>query len=112
MTALHYRTGTKLHLMFAIHARPGLVARIPAQAQTAALTAVQAMMLTETAKGFLTGFLTGCLVGILTVKIKQVHNAYVYCLTFYILHKVFQNMPVGQFGSLNFANLVTCGHSF
>ena len=108
MTALHYRTGTKLHLMFAIHARPGLVARIPAQAQTAALTTEQAMMLTETAKGFL----TGCLVGILTVKIKQVHNAYVYCLTFYILHKVFQNMPVGQLGSLNFANLVTCGHSF
>ena len=107
MTALHYRTGTKLHLMFAIHARPGLVARIPAQAQTAALTTEQAMMLTETAKGFL----TGCLVGILTVKIKQVHNAYVYCLTFYILHKVFQNMPVGQLGSLNFANLVTCGHS-
>ena len=108
MAALHHRTGTKLHLMFAIHARPGLVARIPAQAQTAALTTEQAMMLTETAKGFL----TGCLVGILTVKIKQVHNAYVYCLTFYILHKVFQNMPVGQFGSLNFAILVTCGHSF
>ena len=108
MAALHHRTGTKLHLMFAIHARPGLVARIPAQAQTAALTTVQAVMLTETTKGFL----TGCLVGILTVKIKQVHNAYVYCLTFYILHKVFQNMPVGQFGSLNFAILVTCGHSF
>ena len=32
-------------------------------------------------------------------------------LRFYILHKVFQNMPVGQFGSLNFAILVTCGHS-
>ncbi len=108
MAALHHRTGTKLHLMFAIHARPGLVARIPAQAQTAALTTEQAVMLTEMAEGFL----TGCLVGILTVKIKQVHNAYVYCLTFYILHKVFQNMPVGQFGSLNFANLVTCGHSF
>ena len=83
--------------MFAIHARPELVARIPAQAQTAALTTVQAVMLTETAEGIL----TGCLVGILTVKIKQVHNAYVYCLTFYI----FQNMPVGQFGSLNFAIL-------
>ena len=108
MATLHHRTGTKLHLMFAIHARPGLVARIPAQAQTAALTTVQAVMLTETTKGFLTGYL----VGILTVKIKQVHNAYVYCLTFYILHKVFQNMPVGQFGSLNFAILVTCGHSF
>ena len=108
MAALHHRTGTKLHLMFAIHASPGLVARIPAQAQTAALTTKQAVMLTETTKRFL----TGCLVGILTVKIKQVHNAYVYCLTFYILHKVFQNMPVGQLGSLNFANLVTCGHSF
>ena len=65
-------------------------------------------MLTETTKRFL----TGCLVGILTVKIKQVHNAYVYCLTFYILHKVFQNMDVEQLGSLNFANLVTCGHSY
>lgn len=108
MAALHHRTGTKLHLMFAIHARPGLVARIPAQAQTAALTTEQAVMLTETTKGFL----TGCLVGILTVKIKQVHNAYVYCFTFYILHKVFQNMVLGQLGSLNFANLVTCGHSF
>ncbi|MFU2374802.1 MAG: hypothetical protein ACM687_01345, partial [Bacteroidales bacterium] len=54
----------------------------------------------------------GCLVGILTVKIKQVHSAYVYCFTFYILHKVFQNMVLGQLGSLNFANLVTCGHSF
>ena len=108
MAALHHRTGTKLHLMFAIHARPGLVARIPAQAQTAALTREQAVMLTETAKGFL----TGCLVGILTVKIKQVHNQYVYCLTLYILHKVFQNMPLGQLGSLNFANLVTCGHTF
>ena len=108
MAALHHCTGTKLHLMFAIHARPGLVARIPAQAQTATLTTEQAVMLTETTKGFL----TGCLVGILTVKIKQVHNAYVYCLTFYILHKVFQNMVLGQLGSLNFANLVTCGHSF
>ena len=108
MAALHHRTGTKRHLMFAIHARPGLMARIPAQAQTAALTAVQAVMLTETAEGFL----TGCLVGILTVKIKQVHNAYVYCLTPHILHKVFQNMAVGQFGSLNFAILVTCGHTF
>ena len=108
MAALHHRTGTKLHLMFAIHARPGLVARIPAQAQTAALTTEQAVMLTETTKGFL----TGCLVGILTVKIKQVHNAYVYCLTPHILHKVFQNMAVGQFGSLNFAILVTCGHTF
>ena len=108
MAALHHRTGTKLHLMLAIHARPGLVARIPAQAQTAALTREQAVMLTETAKGFL----TGCLVGILTVKIKQVHNQYVYCLTLYILHKVFQNMPLGQLGSLNFANLVTCGHTF
>ena len=49
MTALHYRTGTKLHLMFAIHARPGLVARIPAQAQTAALTTEQTVMFTETA---------------------------------------------------------------
>lgn len=98
----------QLHLMFAIHARPGLVARIPAQAQTAALTTERAVMLTETTKGFL----TGCLVGILTVKIKQVHNAYVYCFTFYILHKVFQNMVLGQLGSLNFANLVTCGHSF
>ena len=64
MAALHHRTGTKLHLMLAIHARPGLVARIPAQAQTAALTAVQAVMLTETTEGFL----TGCLVGILTVR--------------------------------------------
>lgn len=108
MAALHHRTRTKLHLVLAIHARPGLVARIPAQAQTAALTREQAVMLTETAKGFL----TGCLVGILTVKIKQVHNQYVYCLTLYILHKVFQNMPLGQLGSLNFANLVTCGHTF
>lgn len=108
MAALHHRTRTKMHLMFAIHARPGLVARIPAQAQTTALTAEQAVTFTETAKGFL----TGCLVGILTVKIKQVHNAYVYCLTFYILHKVFQNMVLGLLGSLNFAKLVTCGHSF
>ena len=88
MAALHHRTGTKLHLVLAIHARPGLVARIPAQAQTAALATEQAVMLTETAEGFL----TGCLVGILAVKIKQVHNAYVYWLTSYILHKVFQNM--------------------
>ena len=108
MAALHHRTRTKLHLMLAIHARPGLVARIPAQAQTATLTTEQTVMLAETAKGFL----TGCIVGILTVKIKQVHNAYVYCLAFYILHKVFQNMALGQLGSLNFANLVTCGHSF
>ena len=108
MAALHHRAGTKLHLMLAVHTRPGLVARIPAQPQTAALATEQAVMLTETAEGFL----TGCLVGILTVKIKQVHNPYVYCLTFYILHKVFQNMPLGQLGSLNFANLVTCGHSF
>lgn len=108
MAALHHRTGTKLHLMFAIHARPGLVARIPAQAQTAALTTKQAVMLTETTKRFL----TGCLVGILTVKIKQVHNSFVYCLTSHILHEVFQNMDVEQLGSLNFANLVTCGHSF
>ena len=108
MAALHHRTRTKLHLMLAIHARPGFVARVPAQAQTATLTAEQTVMLAETAKGFL----TGCLVGILTVKIKQVHNAYVYCLTFYILHKVCQNMALGQLGSLNFANLVTCGHSY
>ena len=108
VAALHHSTGTKLHLVLAIHARPGLVARIPAQAQTAALTTEQAVMLTETAKGFL----TGCLIGILTVKIKQVHNVCVYCLTLYILHKVFQNMAWGQLGSLNFANLVTCGHSF
>ena len=37
MTALHDRARAELHLMPAIHARPGLVARIPAQAQTAAL---------------------------------------------------------------------------
>lgn len=88
MAALHHRTGTKLHLVFAIHARPGLVARVPAQAQTAALTTEQSVMLTETAKGFL----TGCLIGIFLVKIKLIHNPYVYCLTFYILHKVFQNI--------------------
>jgi len=33
-------------------------------------------------------------------------------LTPHILHKVFQNVAMGQLGSLNFANLVTCGHSF
>ena len=108
MAALHHRTGTKLHLMLAIHTRPGLAARIPAQAQTATLATEQAVMLTETAKGFL----TGCPVGILMVKIKQIRNPFVYCLTSHILHKVFQNMAVGQIGSLNFANLVTCGHSF
>lgn len=100
MAALHHRTRTKLHLVLAIHTCPGLVARIPDQAQTAALTTEQAVMLTETAKGFL----TGCLVGILTVKIKQVHNTCVYCLTPNILHKVFQNIAVGQLSSLNFAN--------
>lgn len=32
-------------------------------------------------------------------------------LRFYILHKVFQYMAWRILGSLNFANLVTCGHS-
>ena len=27
-------------------------------------------------------------------------------------HKVFQNMPFGHLGGLNFANLGTCGHSY
>ena len=48
MAALHHRAGTKLHLMLAVHTRPGLVARIPAQPQTAALATEQAVMLTET----------------------------------------------------------------
>ena len=66
MAALHHRTGTKLHLVLAIQACPGLVARIPTQAQTATLTTEQTVMLTETAKGFL----TGCFVRVLMVKIK------------------------------------------
>ena len=108
MTALHDRARAELHLMPAIHARPGLVARIPAQAQTAALATEQTVVLTETTQRSL----ARGLVRVLTVKIKQVHNIYSFILhTYYIKHKVFQNMPFGHLGGLNFANLGTCGHS-
>ena len=94
--------------MFAIHASPGLVARIPAQAQTAALAAEQTVVLTETTQRSL----AGGLVRVLTVKVKQVHNIYSFILhTSYIKHKVFQNMLFGHLGGLNFTNLGTCGHS-
>lgn len=109
MAALHDRARTELHLMFAIHASPGLVARIPAQAQTAALAAEQTVVLTETTQRSL----AGGLVRVLTVKVKQVHNIYSFILhTSYIKHKVFQNMLFGHLGGLNFTNLGTCGHSF
>ena len=74
MAALHDRARTELHLMTAIHARPRLVARIPAQAQTAALATEQAVVLTETTQCRL----AGGLVRVLTVKIKQVHNIYIF----------------------------------
>ena len=109
MAALHDRARTELHLMPAIYARPRLVARIPAQAQTAALAAEQAVVFTETTQRSL----AGGLVWVLTVKVKQVHNTYIFILhTSYMKHKVFQNMPFGHLGGLNFANLGTCGHSY
>ena len=60
--------------MSAIHARPRLVARIPAQAQTTALATEQAVVFTETTQCRL----AGGLVRVLTVKIKQVHNIYIF----------------------------------
>lgn len=109
MAALHDRARTKLHLMFAIHASPGLMARIPAQAQTAALAAEQTVVFTETTQCSL----AGGLVWVLTVKIKQGHIIYVFIVhTSRIKHKVFQYTPIGHLGGLNFANLGTCGHSF
>ena len=108
MAALHDRARTKLHLMFAIHASPGLMARIPAQAQTAALAAEQTVVFTETTQCSL----AGGLVWVLTVKIKQGHIIYVFIVhTSRIKHKVFQYTPIGHLGGLNFANLGTCGHS-
>ena len=108
MAALHDRARTELHLMFAIHARPRLVARIPAQAQTAALAAEQTVVFSETTQRSL----AGGLVWVLTVKVKQVHNIYIFIPhASYMKHKVFQNMPFGHLGGLNFANLGTCGHS-
>ena len=91
--------------MPAIHARPGLVARIPAQAQTAALAAEQTVVFTETTQRSF----AGGLVWVLTVKVKQVHNI---LHTSYMKHKVFQNMPFGHLAGLNFANLGICGHSY
>lgn len=109
MAALHDRARTKLHLMFAIHASPGLMARIPAQAQTAALAAEQTVVFTETTQCSL----AGGLVWVLTVKIKQGHIIYVFIVhTSRIKHKVFQYTPIGHLGGLNFANLGTCGHSY
>lgn len=109
MAALHDRARTKLHLMFAIHASPGLMARIPAQAQTAALAAEQTVVFTETTQCSL----AGGLVWVLTVKIKQGHIIYVFIVhTSRIKHKVFQYTPIGHLGGLNFANWGTCGHSF
>lgn len=109
MAALHDRARTKLHLMFAIHASPGLMARVPAQAQTAALAAEQTVVFTETTQCSL----AGGLVWVLTVKIKQGHIIYVFIVhTSRIKHKVFQYTPIGHLGGLNFANLGTCGHSF
>lgn len=109
MAALHDRARTKLHLMFAIHASPGLMARIPAQAQTAALAAEQTVVFTETTQCSL----AGGLVWVLTVKIKQGHIIYVFIVhTSRIKHKVFQYTPIGHLGGLNFANLETCGHSY
>lgn len=109
MAALHDRARTKLHLMFAIHASPGLMARIPAQAQTAALAAEQTVVFTETTQCSL----AGGLVWVLTVKIKQGHIIYVFIVhTSRIKHKVFQYTPIAHLGGLNFANLGTCGHSF
>lgn len=74
MAALHHRTRTELHLMSAIHARPGLVARIPAQTQPSTLATVQTVVFTE----FTQRRLTRGFVRILTVKIKQVHIVYVF----------------------------------
>ena len=89
VTSLHHHTGTQDHLMFTVHTRPRLVARVPIQTQTAALATEQAVVVTETTQRRL----AGCLVRVLMVKIKQVHIIYVFIVhTSYVKHKVFQCM--------------------
>ena len=70
LAPLHYRARTQCHLMFTLHASPGLVARIPTQTQTSATAAEKTVAFTEMTQGCL----TGPFVRILTVKIKQIHS--------------------------------------
>ena len=70
LAPLHYRARTQCHLMFTLHASPGLVARIPTQTQTSATAAEKTVAFTEMTQGCL----TGTFVRILTIKIKQIHS--------------------------------------